>query len=461
MAAGGKGIFALDVTNPDSFSTSSVLWEVNTTEGPKTSDVTTDTTSSTPNIVSRGFGNNLGYTMAQPSIARLNTASGTIQWAAIVGNGYASTNNYSILYVLDIETGAIIAQFDTKTVGYGLSTPITVDVDSNGTVDVVYAGDLQGNMWKFDMSSTDKTKWKVAYGTSSVPLPLFTACLDASSTANCDLTRQPITNKPQVGQVGKTQTPSNSVMVYFGTGKYFEDSDNNLANTKTQTFYGIWDECPLVSNTTGTHSCPNSVQKGTGTGPLLKQTVVAQLSPTTSTPVNVRVTSNTAINYPTNKGWYIDFVNPNTAANDGERIVSASLLRGGRIIFATLIPVPPSTATTSTDMCVAGAQSTSWLMELDALSGSRLSSPVLDINNNNKVNSTDIVAYGTNGSSTAPASGIKMTNGSTKTPAVITNPGSDEIKFTGSSTGSTPTGIAESPAATSTQGSQRQSWRQF
>jgi hypothetical protein len=98
-------------------------------------------------------------------------------------------------------------------------------------------------------------------------------------------------------------------------------------------------------------------------------------------------------------------------------------------------------------------------MELDATSGTRLTAPALDITGNGIVSTDDkaTLADGT----LAPASGVKMTNGSTKTPAVMSNPGSDEIKFTGSSDALTPKGTAETPPSTSEEGAGRQSWRQL
>ncbi len=457
--AGGRGIFALDVSDPGSFSTSDVLWEINTTEGPNTSDITTDTTAL------RGFGNNLGYTLPQPSIGRMNNG----KFAAIVANGYDSANKLGVLYILDIETGAIIKAFDTKTVSSGLSTPFAADIDSNGTIDAIFAGDLQGNMWKFDVSDSNVNNWKIAYGTSAAPAPLFTACSDASSVANCDASRQPITNKPQVGNVGSTQGGV-GVMTYFGTGKYFEDSDNNIANPQINSYYGVWDQCPLVSSvTTGTHSCPattGATTAGVQKSSLVQQSIIAELTPTVAVPLNVRVTSNSAIDYTTQKGWYMDFIDVNSTANPkpsvGERIVSASLLRGGRIIFVTLVPVPPTTTNTQSDACAPGSQSTSWLMELDAVSGARPSTSVLDINNSGTVNSADVVTVTIGGQAVdVPASAVKMTNGSTKTPAVMSNPGADEIKFTGSSEGTAPKGIAEKPPISSDKGAGRQSWRQL
>jgi type IV pilus assembly protein PilY1 len=445
--AGGKGIFALDITNPSTFDGTKVLWEIGVTasnvDGPVASDLTTDTTAL------RGFKNNLGFTLPQAAIGKMHDGS----WAAIVANGYASGNNLGVLYIINIKTGAIIAAIDTKVSSAGASAPFLADVDFDGIIDAVYAGDLLGNMWKFDVSASTASQWKIAYSSGGAPAPLFTACNDV---ANCDTTRQAITNKPQVGSVGSTQK-TGGVMVYFGTGKYFEDTDNLVANTQTQSFYGVWDKCPLASS--GSTAACSTVAKTS----LVQQTIDAQLAPSVDVPIDVRVTSQNPVDYTTtNNGWFMDFVNPNTSENEGERIVSASLLRGGRIIFATLIPVPPKVSNDPNALCTAGSKSTSWLTELDAISGGRLSSPALDINGSRSVTSTDTVTVTVNGKSiTVPASGIKMTNGSTKTPAVMTNPGSDEIKYTGSSEGTAPSGIIESPIKNSDKGAGRQSWRQL
>jgi type IV pilus assembly protein PilY1 len=448
-AAGGKGIFALDVTNPESFATTSpVLWELNDT-----------ITASNPTA------DYIGYTMAQASIVKIHYGGNGPtdgKWVAIIGNGYINSKDEAALLIIDIETGKVITAISTcGTSGCqtnnGLSTPVTADINGDGIVDAVYAGDLLGNMWKFDVSNgtgTTGAGWKVAYGAKGAPLPMFVACSDK---LNCNTTRQAITNKPQVGSVSATQTAStpDSVMVYFGTGKYFEKTDNLVANAQTQSFYGVWDQCPL-DNGDGIYKCPKSGSTTPTTIPktaLLQQTIVSeQLEPSGD---NVRITSNTEITYPDKKGWYMDFVSTDPAVgNQGERIVSASLLRNGRIIFVTLIP----TRTTS-DLCSPEKTgSTSWLMELDALSGKRLASPAFDINQSGSVTTGDVTAGAVTG---VVASGIKMTNGSTKTPAVITN-GTSEMKFMSSSTGDTVNKpLAESGTDSSSGESSRQSWRQL
>ena len=135
-------------------------------------------------------------------------------------------------------------------------------------------------------------------------------------------------------------------------------------------------------------------------------------------------------------------------------------MRGGNIVFVTLIPSPTVTA----DPCTPGSHSTSWLTELDAVTGAApaATNPVLDINNSGSVTSADVITvtniYGQ--SVSVPASGVKTSNGSTSTPVILSNPGSADLKFTGSSEGTTPSSVAETPASTSTTGASRLSWKQ-
>ena len=360
--AGGSGIFSLDVSDPATFSAADILWEVSSDRTPTATDATT-------------FAANLGYALPQLAIGRLNDGT----WAVFVANGYASSSNKAILYILNIKTGAIIKTFDTlagsSTTPNGLSSPSIVDDDGNGTIDAVYAGDLLGNLWKFDISTSTPSSWKIAYGSTSTPAPLFIACSDGS---NCNNTRQPITSAPQVGKVGPSQSTGGD-MVYIGTGKYFETSDNDLSTAKTQTFYGIWDQCPLMdtanpNSTSPATICNTSVPSPTRTSPantpasaLIEQKILVQ----SGTPVLRATTDNKTPDYPTKRGWYMDFLNPNNspATNDGERIISTSLLRDGRVLFSTLTPSPPTTV--DADICTVNTNSTSFIMILDALTGSR------------------------------------------------------------------------------------------
>ena len=283
-----------------------------------------------------------------------------------------------------------------------------MDKNNDKMVDAIYAGDLLGNLWKFDVSSSTPGNWKIAYGSTSAPAPLFVACTDSS---NCNSTRQPITAKPQVGNVGSLQTVSGSpsgVMVYFGTGKYFEDViDNDVSNAQTQSFYGIWDNNAVVSRSN-----------------LQQQSIIAEVI---SGGFNLRATTDTSVNYPTQKGWYMDLLEPSATASNGERVVSAPLLRDGRIIFVTLIPIPPLS---TIDICGTGSGVTSWLMELDGVTGKRLPATgggaPWDINGDGVINASDLITV--NGQPIAP-SGKQSTVGGVKTPGVVRN-GQLEYKYT-------------------------------
>jgi len=285
-----------------------------------------------------------------------------------------------------------------------------VDKDNDKKVDAIYAGDLLGNLWEFDVSSSTPGDWKIAYGSSAAPAPLFVACSDSS---NCDNTRQPITAKPQVGNVGSLQTVSGSssgVMVYFGTGKYFEEEvDNVVSNAQTQSFYGIWDNNEVVSRSN-----------------LQQQSIIASL---TSGSFNLRETTDTSVDYSTAKGWYMNLLQPSASTSIGERVVSAPLLRNGRIIFVTLIPIPPQS--NNSDICGTGSGVTSWLMELNGVTGKRFPATGVDapwdLDGNGIINEKDLITD--NGQLIAP-SGLQSKVGGVKTPGVISNGANNpEIKY--------------------------------
>ena len=352
LGGGGQGLFALDVTNPDasSFNASKVLWEISTEQSPKTTDLTK-------------FKNNLGHTFAQASIVRMQNG----KWAAIVSNGYQSVNQTAVLFIIDIETGHIIRSFDTKLGGgakpNGLSTPVAVDEDNDKIVDSIYAGDLQGRLWKIDVSDESPINWGFAFGSAAVPAPLFIA-------EDADNNVQPITAKPEVGL-----HPDGGLMVYFGTGQYYVEGDQDIATSPgIQAFYAIRDQGSAVNKTQ-----------------LQAQTILYEKS-FASLGFSVRVTSKNTVNYPSQQGWYMNLVSPPpTGETDsiikGERVVTHPRLENGHIIFITLIP--------NSDPCSAGG--TSWVMEMDAVSGQPLANAPYDINGDGEFNDSDLIATDTNG----------------------------------------------------------------
>jgi len=405
MGAGARGLFALDVTDPDNFGVNDVLWEFTSADD-----------------------GDLGYTLPEATIARM--ANG--KWAAIVGNGYNSDNGLAVLYILDIEDGSVIKKIDTKAgstvIPNGLATPIPVDINGDKIVDAIYAGDLLGNMWKFDVSASNPTSWGSAFGTSPALAPMYIA-KDGNGVI------QPITAKPQVGL-----HPDGGVMVYFGTGKYFEATDNIVGATpQIQTYYGIRDDFANGNSSPVAGRSPS----------LVEQTIDAEA---TAYGIEVRVTSENNVDYSSKEGWFMDLESP-TLGGQGERVISPSLLRGDRLIFTTVIP--------SGDPCASGG--TSWLMELDAVSGARLSTSPFDINGDGTFTAADLVQIlDTNNDGVVDSlddelvvSGKKSTIGIIKTPSVI-SAGTKEYKYTSGSSGQ-----LESTTESAGINNGRQSWRQL
>lgn len=396
LGGGGKGVYALNVTDPDNFDAGDVLWEF------------TDVNDS-----------NMGVAIPQPTIARMYNG----KWVAIVPNGYNSGGNAE-LFILDLETGAKLKEIDTGVGGdNGLSSATPVDVDGDRITDYIYAGDLMGNLWKFDVTSSSASNWAVAFS----GLPLYTACsADPCTSTN----RQPITARPEVGI-----NPSAGFFVYFGTGRYFAVGDNGVG-TGANTMYAIRDknEKGAVSPVRPTPGRSTLVQQsvlGDGTGQEITFDGFVE---------RIRVTTNNTI-ADAKDGWYLNL------PTSGERQVSTPILRGGRLIFTSVIP--------SGDACSAGGES--WLMEIDALSGSRLTESPFDLNRDRSFDVNDFAPLDPSNpdSPLIPVSGRKSTQGIIKTPGIVTDD-RIEYKFASGSAGGIDTTIENS-------GKQRgrQSWREI
>jgi Tfp pilus tip-associated adhesin PilY1 len=207
LQKGGKGYFCLDVSDPSTVAEGTasdlVQWEYN-------ADGDDD----------------LGYSYSPAYIVRTQEDG----WVVIFGNGYDSVNEEAVLYVLNAFTGEVIKKFHTGVSGCnGLSAPAIIDATSNGRVDYVYAGDLKGNLWKFDLTG-GSAGWDFAYDNGSDPMPLI--------TVNNEGGGQPITSQPTIIRMG-CEGGQRGYLVFFGTGQYLGTSD--FEDTNTQTFYGVWD----------------------------------------------------------------------------------------------------------------------------------------------------------------------------------------------------------------------------
>lgn len=380
LREGGKGYFALDVTDPGN---PIPLWEI---------------TSASLNEAGSRVG--LGYSFGAPLIVRLKDSSqaGGIRWVALLANGYEGTTSgkAASLIVADLATGAVLREIvvDTRTFTgvspSGLATPAAIDRDSDGHVDYVYAGDLSGHLWKFDLSSNNRNNWDVAWRKSGAPIALFRA-------RNASGTVQPITTAPDVVLRGGYQ------IVFFGTGKYYESTD--ITSTQTQTFYGVYDY-----NSTGT---PTNAQA-------TNEALMTRADLTAQTVTRVEQGGNswrTSTNNPIglSKGWYLDF------PVAGERVITDPVARSRKIIFTTFTP--------NADPCSFGG--ISWLMELNMDTGGEVVKPVFDVNLDGKVDYSDTVL----GDLQVRPTGTLLGDGLASTPAIVGASDGHEYKYITKTTG--------------------------
>jgi len=320
LGAGARGLFALDVTVPGLSSETSmsaddtrILWEQS--------------------------GDALGYIHGKPGIALLSNGV----WYVISGNGYDSVTGTAVLYLAPVDGGMPITMTTNNVTANGLSAPALVDTNGDADVDIAFAGDLLGNLWKFDLNR-----------------PGTAAQLLFAAGAS-----KPITTTPDVGV-----HPNGGYLVFFGTGSLLSLAD--AEDTSQQTVYAIWDYPDRSTTITDTVD-------GNGNDILVSQTLSID---TYVNPDDDRVTSSVrtvtsnALNWSYNRGWKTDL-----SSNSGERVLGDMQLRGNRLQFVTDLPA------TSNDNPVGE----SWLLELDWLSGGAVSSVFLDLNNDGILNNSDKV----------------------------------------------------------------------
>ncbi len=393
--AGGRSVFALDITDPDNMSASKFLWEFST---------------------ANDANDKLGVALSEPVIARVKAGN---QWVAIFGNGFNSNDTIK-LFVVNLATGELITAIDTGYSGdnNGLASVVPLDIGGDKITDYVYAGDLQGNLWKFDLSTDLAADWDVSRDSNNEPQPLFVAT-DANGN------RQPITTRPVVGKHA-----SGSPIILFGTGSYFTVADGiTPSNPQIQSFYGIRDLGAAVSR--GDLLAQSIEYQGSASFENSGDTITRQ----------VRTVSNNQASASDFPGWYINLIPPNSTSGYGERSVSSPLLRDGRIIFNTIIP--------DSNACRHGGKS--WLMEMDANNGGRFDYSVFDLNRDRDFDTEDYIELN---SVPTPVSGLGYEE-LTETPSVIRSTNS-ETKYMASSKNNT---ITEAEKASSKLG--RQSWRQL
>jgi type IV pilus assembly protein PilY1 len=339
---GGNGLYILDVSNPDAMGVADVIGEFTHPD--------------------------LGATFSKPEIAKMNNG----KWAAIFGNGYNNEGDGEAkLFILYLDAdfsdglteGIEYKILTTRSVALlddtvnGLSSPTIADLDGDFVVDRIYAGDVQGNMWAFNVSGAD-TSWGSAYGTTAEPLPLFSGCFPIACVAS---SRQAITTSPQIQlhPSKRSSTTSPNVLVYFGTGQFIavgDDTDKTL-----QSFYAVWD--------TG--------EGASGNGDLDRGDLNEQVFGYDTATSLFTITADN-VTYSAEKddtdggfGWYVDLNGDTTAGRfTGGRVVINPVLLGEIIFFSVTSPeVDEFSCTPAGD---------SYLVGLDSLNGSEASFSVFN-----------------------------------------------------------------------------------
>lgn len=291
--AGGRGVFALDITHPEAVSAAKVLWDIDGRLDP-----------------------NLGYTVGQAAIGRLHDG----QFYAILGNGYGSANGCPVLYVVRlsdgqvrrIPTGGRALSDSCAGAPNGLGRPSLHDLQGPAsagyrTTDFVYAGDLRGNLWRFDLRGVNLgSEPPAGAGVQRV----FTATGRGGEV-------QPITGPIEIGaapaSVAQAGTGPRPAMLWFGSGRHLAADDRS--DTTPQSVYGIVDRFA---------------------GPVARGDLQRQAVNVTSgmsgaiggSRVDYAGTSSGGRQH----GWVLDL--PRT----GERLIGWPLLRQGRLLFASLVP---------------------------------------------------------------------------------------------------------------------------
>ncbi|MDQ1920655.1 pilus assembly protein [Massilia pseudoviolaceinigra] len=327
LGGGGKAVFALDVSNGatgnEAGAAAKVMWEVNNK--------------------SAGFAN-LGDTYGAPVLTRLlkkkavlPTEQNEYYDALVMGNGYNNTGSgAATLLVIDAQTGKLIKEIATPggsaTAPNGLSSPSLWDTDEDGVKDAAYAGDIDGNMWKFNLNDLTAS-------------PVQLHAREDSDPARA------ITTAP-----GLTAHPSGGVLVAFVTGRLYTADDMKVNNT-VHSAYGIRD-------------------KASSSLPLLEQTLSEYTFGAGASAIRVRTSSNKPMNWITHRGWKVPLPK-------GERVVGDGIFIMGDVFqFFSTNPMVDTTAKPPGE---------NWWMQLNWRNGGTTGEVIFDLNNDAKYTSDDMV----------------------------------------------------------------------
>lgn len=446
LGAGGKGYFILDVTQPTGSTKESTFSEANLLVMDKTLHINEEV-----NCTGTGTSNNsdclkipdadIGHIYSTPTtedtnplrttaITRLNNG----RWAAILGNGYNSKNERPVLLIQYLDgkkelhripataenlkpcgasTNPSIDSDCHNVTDNGLSAPRLVDIDGNGIPDVVYAGDIKGNVWKFLIGSSSQSEWGVAFNGK----PLYTAYGGTLGSPGLRQIRQPISMPPSVkanDRMVTVGTGSNNksslvggMMVAFGTGRDITKSDPE--DTNIQTMYSVIDNTRYLIDNNGyvtIHpgdsklNIPSPTPIGSGISQLVSRNVsyenVKRYEKNNSDLYEDdekfyqfwKLNASTAIDWNTHNGWYLDF--PETS----ERLLKPTRFYEGSniLLIHSQVPAKGTRELSQEENCIATTvdKERQYMTLINIMDGLIPSVPLLDVNNDGLYDQLDL-----------------------------------------------------------------------
>jgi type IV pilus assembly protein PilY1 len=346
LGQGGQGYYAVDVTNVAKLAApaTAIKWEWS-----DASDA------------------NMGYSFGAPLIYNVRASATTVVPAVIVSNGYESnwqdgtcvkmtvavtippTNpcqKGSALYVLNADTGALLKKIDVPVPSAGLSSPAGVDVGQDGILDYVYAGDVNGKMWRFDLTADTPSGFKV------ITTPIF----DAGAG-------HPIVMRPGLMPVNKaSDAKSMGNIVLFGTGQLLMKEDRS--DLTTQTLYGVLDQMedsPTTVSVSALQRQSFETIPFTNADPLKRPGTYRKISIGDTAAKDFDLTadtnfdSSTPVPKPIKMGWFLDL------PESSERLVTSPMVFDDKVLFGTGVPV-------AKEICLPGGKG--WIIGLNPMTGS-------------------------------------------------------------------------------------------
>ena len=256
-----------------------------------------------------------------------------------------------------------------------MSAPRLVDINGDGAPDVAYAGDLRGNLWKFDISSGNADEWGVAFGGS--PLHIAQYAGGGGSTSLQPIMAPPIVKANDRGARG--------LMVAYGTGRSLTEGDRT--DTSKQTIYSILDKTQykLKNGKVVVDSNVTASPVDTGTTGLVEQTVqnTAIDGSGNSSGRKMWTVSQNAVDFNSKSGWYLDF--PET----GERLLQGLSFYDGSNILEVISIVPGSGGSTGEESCAPSPKDArKFRIFLNIMDGKKPSVQVIDVNGDGFYNTT-------------------------------------------------------------------------